>query len=55
MNPGLRNCRSIVEEARKNGGTVHLGRIFEACYEKGSELPADDPRRKFKGRTVFQW
>ena len=29
-------------------------RIFEACYEKGSELSADDPRRKYKGRTVFQ-
>ena len=36
-------------------GTMrNTGRIFEACYEKGSELPADDPRRKFKGRTVFQ-
>ena len=43
-----------MEEARKNGQTVHLGRIFEACYEKGSELPPDDLRRKFKGRTVFQ-
>ena len=32
---------------------MHLGRIFEACYEKGSELPESDPRRKFKGRTVF--
>ena len=50
----VKECKSIVEEARKNGETVHLGRIFEACYEKGSELPADDPRRKFKGRTVFQ-
>ena len=38
----------------KNGQTVHLGRIFEACYEKGSELPPDDPCRKFKGRIVFQ-
>ena len=33
---------------------VHLDRIFEACYEKGSELPESDPRRKFKGRLVFQ-
>ena len=32
----------------------NLGRIFEACYEKGPELPESDPRRKFKGRTVFQ-
>ena len=50
----VRECRSIVEEARRKGETVHLGRIFEACYEKGSELSADDPRRKYKGRTVFQ-
>ena len=47
-------CKSIVDEARRKGETVHLGRIFEACYEKGLELPGDDPRRKFKGRTVFQ-
>jgi len=50
----VKECKSIVDEARKKGETVHLGRIFEACYEKGSELPADDPRRKFKGRAVFQ-
>ena len=41
----VRECKSIVDEARKSGQTVHLvGRIFEACYEKGSELPPDDPR-----------
>eukprot|EP00435_Cladocopium_sp_Y103_P010642 s3504_g2.t1 len=53
----VRECRDIVAEAKKAGQTVHLGRIFEACYdcyEKGSELPESDPRRKFKGRTVFQ-
>lgn len=38
----------------KNTETVHLGRIFEACYEKGPELPAGDLRRKFKGRTGLQ-
>ena len=47
-------CQEIIAEARSRGETVHLGRIFEACYEKGSELSHDDPRRKFKGRTVFQ-
>ena len=52
--PRVRQCKSIVDEARQSGQTVHLGRILEACYEKGSELPPDDPRRKFKGRTVFQ-
>ena len=46
----VRECRDAVAEARK---TVHLGRIFKACYEKGSELPESDPRRKFKGRTAF--
>ena len=50
----VRECRDKVSEARRKGETVHLGRIFEACYEKGSELPETDPRRKFKGRTVFQ-
>lgn len=41
----VRERKDIVNEARRNGTKVHLGRIFEAC---------DDPRRKFKGRTVFQ-
>ena len=50
----VRDCRDIVAEARGRGETVHLGRIFEACYEKGSELPHDDPRRKFQRRTVFK-
>ena len=35
----VRECRDIVNEARRSNKTVHLGRIFEACYEKGSELP----------------
>ena len=42
------------EKPRTKGKKVHIGRIFEACYEKGSELPDDDPNKKFKGRTVFQ-
>ena len=49
----VRECRDIVAEVRRDGKTVHLGRIFEACYEKGSELPESDPCRKFKSRTVF--
>ena len=27
----VRECRDIVAEARREGKTVHLGRIFEAC------------------------
>lgn len=30
------------------------GRLFGICVEKSSELNAGDPRRKFKGRVVFQ-
>ena len=40
--------------AKKNESTVHLGRVFEICVEKGSELPIGNPGRKFKGRAVFQ-
>jgi hypothetical protein len=52
--PRVRECKSIVEEASRKGETVHLGRIFEACYDKESELSAGDPHREKKGRTVFQ-
>ena len=31
-----------------------VGKVFEICVEKGSELPKGNPLRKFKGRTVFQ-
>ena len=34
--------------------TVHVGRIFEICVEKGAELNKGDPGRKFKGRVVYQ-
>ena len=50
----VQECRKVVSEAHRKGETVHLGRIFEACYEKGSELEAWNPLRKFKGRTVFE-
>ena len=50
----VRECKSIVDEARKNGQTVHLGRIFEACYEKGSELPADDPVENSRDILFFR-
>ena len=63
--PGLKKpgCwdESLVEElhvvkarARHTGETMHFGRIFGICVEKGSELPVGDKNRKFKGRYVFQ-
>ena len=45
---------NVSSRAQKNGRKVHVGKIFEICVEKGSELPEGDPLRKFKGRTVFQ-
>jgi hypothetical protein len=50
----VRPWDEVAAEARREGRTVHVGRIFEICVEKNSELPASDPRRKFKGRVVFQ-
>ncbi|NBO94154.1 MAG: hypothetical protein EBV06_17865, partial [Planctomycetia bacterium] len=50
----VRPWAEVAAEARRQGHTVHVGRIFEICVEKNSELPLSDPRRKFKGRVVFQ-
>ena len=50
----VREWKSIAAEARQNEETVHVGRLFCICVEKGSELNPNDPRRKFKGRVVFQ-
>jgi hypothetical protein len=44
----------IAHKARTAQQTVHVGRLFEICVEKGSELPAGNPGRNYKGRTVFQ-
>ena len=38
----------------KTGAVRHVGRIFDICVEKKSELPESDPNRKFKGRFVFE-
>ena len=50
----VKECRAIVDEAKRKGEKVHIGRIFEICSLKGSELPEGDPNRKHKGRTCFQ-
>ena len=49
-----REWSALSSEARKNGRTIHIGRVFEICVEKGSELSPGDPGRKYKGRSVFQ-
>ena len=44
----------LARAARQRNETIHLGRVFELCTEKGSELDLGDPGRKYKGRSVFQ-
>ena len=44
----------VPKRDKKRGKKVHVGKVFEICVEKGSELPAGHKLRKFKGRTVFQ-
>ena len=50
----VREFNEVANTARRNSQKVHLGRIFGLMVEKGSELPKDDPRRKYKYRVVFQ-
>jgi len=45
---------SVRDSARWDGRRVHVGRIFGFVVEKNAELPDGDPRKKFKGRFVFQ-
>ena len=50
----VREWDDVSREAIKNKTKNYVGKIFEICVEKGSELPQGDPMRKFQGRTVFQ-
>eukprot|EP00969_Alexandrium_andersonii_P251608 11119536-Alexandrium_andersonii.AAC.1 len=45
-----REWKDVVREAKVTGEKYHVGLIFEICVEKNSELPDDDPKKKFKGR-----
>ncbi len=51
---GVREWEHVRREAIKNNKKVHIGRVFDICVEKNSELPEGDPNRKFKGRVVFE-
>ena len=50
----VRERDAVARDARIRGEEIHMGRIFGICTEKESELPANDPRRKYKYRVVFQ-
>ena len=49
----VREWSDVAHGAQRAGKKGHMGRLFGLCVEKGSELPPDDPRRKFKYRVVF--
>ena len=44
----------VAREAREKKIEVYFGMIFGFVVEKNTDLPEGDPRRKFKGRVVFQ-
>jgi len=50
----VREWRDVANEAKATGIEAHVGRIFDICVEKNSELNESDPSRKYKGRVVFQ-
>ena len=45
----VREWREVAADADKQGIKAHVGRIFDICVEKNSELPEGDPNRKYKG------
>ena len=60
LNKGVWNLDRVVDwsvaarKARDEGRIIHLGRVFGIMVLKGSELPPDDPNRKYKYRVDFQ-
>ncbi len=50
----VREWADVASEARASGIEVNFGYLFGICVEKNSELPKGHPKRKFKGRVVFQ-
>ena len=46
--------KDVARKATADGIEVHFGYLFAIFVEKNSELPEGHPKRKFKGRVVFQ-
>ena len=47
------HVEASVRDAKQSGKGIHIGRLFDICVLKGSELPDGHPNRKWKGRVVF--
>ena len=50
----VREWSDVAREAQRGNYELNFGYIFGICVEKNSELPPLHPKRKFKGRVVFQ-
>ena len=48
----VKSKKSVVEEARMSGATVHFASLMDICYLKNSELEAK--HQKYKGRVVLR-
>lgn len=51
--PLVEEWQDIARRHWRAGTKAHVGRVFNICVEKHSEL-TDKAKRKYKGRTVFQ-
>ena len=43
----------VIKKSKSTGVKIHIGRLFDICVLKGSELPEGHQNRKRKGRVVF--
>ena len=50
----MREWSDVADEARRTGAEAHMGMLVGFVVEKNPDLALGDPRRKFKGRAVFQ-
>ena len=50
----VRDWNKVAAEAKEKNQEVHFGYLLGLCFEKGSELKANDEGRKYKGRAVYQ-
>ena len=48
----VREWDDVSKEASKNKTKVHVGKIFEICVEKGSELPLGDPYAQIQSEAA---
>ena len=48
----VRSKKSVIDEARMSGATVHFASLMDICHLKNAELEAK--HQKYKGRVVFR-